>query len=403
MSQMSLTFRALLTIILIHSSVIKCDEGVDECIINEDGSQTCKKLDGSDVKVEIADDVVIDHNEHIWNLPKNYDCENERNEKDCQYWAVNTKACENNPGFMVFACPKSCGFCHLKDPKVRCQRHPNAKPAVVAGDVNKMFNRLLTDFPQYSPQVLSSPDTNGPWLVLLNNVFNDEECDTLVKIGGKNFRRSVDAGKMSGDGAKFEEIISDARTSETDWCTRGCWKNEIINGMAQKAENITLIPKENSEYFQVLKYEVGQYYVKHHDYIFGHLDLPIGPRVYTFFIYLNTPDQGGGTRFDKLNVTVPPKKGSVAIWPSVLSDDPFKKEYRTSHEALPVEEGVKYGANMWLHVRNKITTHRILVILYLIFFIQITHNILRVDILFLKCLPIHIQMERCSTFMIHTK
>lgn len=122
--------------------------------------------------------------------------------------------------------------------------------------------------------------------------------------------------------------------------------------MAQKAENITLIPKENSEYFQVLKYEVGQYYVQHHDYIYGHLDLPIGPRIYTFFIYLNTPEKGGGTKFNKLGFEVPAKKGRVAIWPSVLDEDPYKKEMRTNHEARPVEEGRKYGANMWLHMYN---------------------------------------------------
>ena len=74
--------------------------------------------------------------------------------------------------------------------------------------------------------------------------------------------------------------------------------------------------------------------------------------MYTFFLYLNTPKAGGGTKFNKLGITVPPKKGSVAIWPSVLDEDPYKKEYRTNHEALPVEEGIKYGANMWLHMYN---------------------------------------------------
>ena len=101
-----------------------------------------------------------------------------------------------------------------------------------------------------------------------------------------------------------------------------------------------------------MRYEKGQYYNRHHDYISGHLNLPIGPRVYTFFIYLNEPQQGGGTRFSDLNVTVLPKKGSVAIWPSVLNEDPFEKEERTDHEALPIEEGIKYAANLWLHMAS---------------------------------------------------
>ena len=91
---------------------------------------------------------------------------------------------------------------------------------------------------------------------------------------------------------------------------------------------------------------------QHHDYIPGHLDLPIGPRLYTFFLYLGKPEEGGGTRFPRLNVTVEPEVGKVAIWPSVLNSNPLKKDPRTLHEALPVEKGIKYGANMWLHMYN---------------------------------------------------
>ena len=41
-----------------------------------------------------------------------------------------------------------------------------------------------------------------------------------------------------------------------------------------------------------------------------------------------------------------------AIWPSVLNEDPFEKEERTYHEALPIEKGIKYAANLWLHMFN---------------------------------------------------
>ncbi len=40
-------------------------------------------------------------------------------------------------------------------------------------------------------------------------------------------------------------------------------------------------------------------------------------------------------------IKVKPKKGQV---------DPSKKDFRTSHEALRPRKGVKYGANMWLHM-----------------------------------------------------
>ena len=40
------------------------------------------------------------------------------------------------------------------------------------------------------------------------------------------------------------------------------------------------------------------------------------------------------------------------IWPNVLSHDPLEMDGRTYHEALVVEEGIKYGANAWFYLRD---------------------------------------------------
>ena len=61
---------------------------------------------------------------------------------------------------------------------------------------------------------------------------------------------------------------------------------------------------------------------------------------------------GGETRFDYVDRMVTPKLGRVAIWPSVLDEDPSAKDERTVHEAIPVVQGQKFGANAWLHLRN---------------------------------------------------
>jgi prolyl 4-hydroxylase len=67
------------------------------------------------------------------------------------------------------------------------------------------------------------------------------------------------------------------------------------------------------------------------------------------FLYLNDVEAGGGTKFNDLNITVMPKRGRALLWPSVHNDEPNLKDERTKHEALPVEAGVKYGANAWFH------------------------------------------------------
>lgn len=45
-----------------------------------------------------------------------------------------------------------------------------------------------------------------------------------------------------------------------------------------------------------------------------------------------------------------PKKGRAVLWPSVYSAEPMNKDGRFDHEAMPVEAGLKFGANSWIHM-----------------------------------------------------
>ena len=72
----------------------------------------------------------------------------------------------------------------------------------------------------------------------------------------------------------------------------------------------------------------------------------------TVFLYLSDVEEGGGTNFPALDLTVEPAKGRALIWPSVLNHKPNDLDLRVLHQALPVVRGVKYGANMWYHQRD---------------------------------------------------
>ena len=69
-------------------------------------------------------------------------------------------------------------------------------------------------------------------------------------------------------------------------------------------------------------------------------------------MYLNDVEEGGGTNFPTLNITIQPKRGRAVLWPSVLNEEPNRKDPRTNHQALPVTKGIKFGANAWVHQRD---------------------------------------------------
>jgi prolyl 4-hydroxylase len=241
------------------------------------------------------------------------------------------------------------------------------------GDVNEFFANLTTmdKYAQYEPRVLSRPsllpgDTEetaeylvgGPWAVLLENFLSQEEAEHLIELGAtEGYKRSSDVGKAKFDGT-YDSQIGSGRTSHNSWCQNSCYKDKIAQRVIQRITDLTNIPEENSEYLQMLRYEVGEFYQTHHDYIPYQLERQAGVRIMTVYMYLNDVEEGGGTQFPHLGLTVQPKRGQAVIWPSVLDEDPHKKDVRTEHTALPVIKGVKYGANAWIHQRDFKTPNR---------------------------------------------
>ncbi|KAL7567681.1 hypothetical protein ACA910_012020 [Epithemia clementina (nom. ined.)] len=298
------------------------------------------------------------------------DCKN-RHEL-CTFWAQ-LGECEKNPNYMQMQCAPACLSCDQLSFETRC---PFDKTAPVAwskkGDLDAMFTRIVTEpeFQQlYNITILSQPKPvsyvdqhnqnnhveikDGPWVVVLDDFMTSEECDTLRDLGAtEGYQRSEDVGERKFDGT-FSSKQSTGRTSSNAWCTMACWEHNVTKAVHDRMERLLQIPTGNYEYLQLLKYEVGQFYETHHDYIDHHLERFEGVRILTIFLYLNDVEEGGGTNFpNNYNMTVEPRKGRALLWPSVLNENPDKKDLRTEHQALPVLSGIKYGANAWIHLRD---------------------------------------------------
>eukprot|EP00934_Nitzschia_sp_Nitz4_P008818 Nitzschia sp. Nitz4//scaffold47_size129522//19136//20601//NITZ4_003538-RA/size129522-snap-gene-0.181-mRNA-1//1//CDS//3329552761//8808//frame0 len=272
----------------------------------------------------------------------------------CMEWASQGE-CKSNELYMQKYCAPACFSCEYLAIEQKCPMDLENRPNIWGpGDLDTMFERLTAEpyLSQYNVQVLSSPKTDGPWILQFENVLSREEADQMIELGSiQGYQRSADVGIIKADG-KHDRKISTGRTSTNAWCLDDCYRNETTQAIIHRLEEFTGIPDTNSEYLQLLRYEPSQFYESHHDYIGHHTMRQCGVRILTFFLYLNDVEEGGGTNFDRLNLTVTPKVGRAVLWPSVLSDSPSERDDRTHHQALPVERGVKFGANAWIHLRD---------------------------------------------------
>jgi len=352
---------------------------------------TRQKAEGSSAKETlkiIEETAVYLRSDQAKNLDPNIlkDCKN-RHEL-CSFWA-HIGECEKNPAYMTTTCASACKSCHMIDINTRCPPLKGAVPALKPGDLNKMFerivatapgNRTLTPeelkeyeemkMPLYTVHVHSRPSddpvseisiTNDkslpPWVITFENFLSEEECDTLIKLGDKyEYKRSEDVGPRKFDGT-HDSVKSERRTSENAWCSarHGCRTEPVPTLIHERMSAVMNIPANNSEDLQMLRYQKGQFYRTHHDYIGHQADRQCGPRILTFFLYLSDVEEGGGTNFPQLGLTINPKRGRAVLWPSVLNSSPLKKDGRTTHQALDVIKGTKYAANGWIHMYDYVT------------------------------------------------
>ncbi|KAL9178578.1 hypothetical protein ACHAXT_001916 [Thalassiosira profunda] len=221
----------------------------------------------------------------------NYKCRNTHAE--CSFWAVD-ECDEDDPNaeWMVTNCGPACRTCHLLDTQLRCPIEAGNELAMRPGELHALFERIVDDadgtgeYLKYKPKALSRPklkadgsasggEEDGPWIAVLEGFITDEEADALIAAGHKKgYERSSDVGIENPDGS-HEDEVSDGRTSHNAWCTEElCNEDAVIGPVVQRIADLTETHVNNSEYLQLLRYENGQKYEQHHDYIEYQQGLP---------------------------------------------------------------------------------------------------------------------------------
>jgi hypothetical protein len=259
--------------------------------------------------------------------------------------------CELNPGFMILNCPFACNACHLRDSAVRCTReylNISSAPAFLPGEMESMFGSLKQAYKSaYDIRILSQ----DPFVVTFENFLSYDEAHALIARQTR-WQRSTETGQSDAFGATGR-VSSAARTSSTSWCIGPeCENDPDVANVVRRMEQITGLHKDLFEPIQVLQYTLGQRYTVHHDHapVDSASDRPAGARALTFFLYLSDVDEGGETHFPALNISIVPRRGKAVLWQNTRGVGYQEMDERTLHEALPVSRGVKYAANVWIHL-----------------------------------------------------
>ncbi len=74
-----------------------------------------------------------------------------------------------------------------------------------------------------------------------------------------------------------------------------------------------------------------------------------GQRTWTAMIFLNTPEDGGATRFKTLGKTIQPETGKLLAWNNLLPDG--TPNDATLHQGMKVRKGTKYIITKWFRER----------------------------------------------------
>ncbi len=189
-----------------------------------------------------------------------------------------------------------------------------------------------------------------PKVITHRNLLTSEECSHLIKLGTPHLEASVVSDASGGH-------VSSGRTSRTAWIDH--FHDEITTKIANTISKIVNMPIENAEKFQLVHYGVTNEYKAHYDsWDHNKSEKTLrcikygGPRMVTALIYLNDVEEGGSTRFTKLNIDVNPEVGKLLVFENTLENS-IDKHPLSEHAGMPVMKGEKYICNLWFRQYNK--------------------------------------------------
>ena len=190
--------------------------------------------------------------------------------------------------------------------------------------------------------------SGDPILYVVTDFISESECEAFIEASKGKLQPST---VISPD----KHVQHESRTSDNCWIDHDA--NDIVHEVSKRLSILVQMPIRNAEQYQLVFYKEGAQYKPHFDsFDYETPDgkknwEPGGQRTITVLAYLNDVEEGGGTHFPELEVTINPKKGDVVVFHNTLTEIPAsnypKIHPKSLHAGMPVIKGEKWMVNLW--------------------------------------------------------
>lgn len=200
-------------------------------------------------------------------------------------------------------------------------------------------NRMIDHDPTYNYRIAEIP-----------RFLTDEECDYIIRLS-----KSLGLQKSELYDEDADTIDETVRKSEHVFIKDE--EDKFVAELSKKIADLVKVPVSHQEMLQVVHYGPGGKYEPHYDACIyeekgacDRMNGPGGHRYLTVLIYLNTPEEGGGTIFPYMNIKMKAEKGKAIIFENIYKDTE-KVIHDSMHGGELVTKGEKWIANKWIHIR----------------------------------------------------
>ena len=212
-------------------------------------------------------------------------------------------------------------------------------------DSNNTFNFFVKE----SEKAISKL-CEDPGVYIIDNFISDEECEHFIKLAKPNLQQALVSSNEKG-------FVSGGRTGKNYWIHHS--RDVITETVGKRIAEQVGVPLNTAEQYQVIYYDKTEEYRQHYDswdhdgsekakrcMRYG------GQRLFTALCYLNDVEEGGHTRFTKLDINVEAKKGRLLVFENVYKNG-NKKHFMSEHAGTPVLKGEKWAFNLWFREKPR--------------------------------------------------